>query len=152
MKNNSCKVCKYCVEFGSRGCARFGGLTVGNCLFCSQGRKLSFVAVEDNAGGLTLYIFNARGEIVYSHSGYEFNQGQLSADIKELLSSDSIAGWEGNELSAENPDGGWNFAMDRMGLGIETVAVSDEKSLTGVTFFPEKMGNNANDEFNNLLT
>lgn len=59
-----------------------------------------YEVIEDNAGGLYLAVFN-KGNVIYMHTEYEFNPGQLSEDIKALKRGDNpIIDWEGN---VENP-------------------------------------------------
>ena len=56
--------------------------------------------VEDNAGGLTLYVMRSSDKrCVYAHTGYEYNSepGRIKEDMESLIADDSISGWEGNE-------------------------------------------------------
>ena len=87
-----------------------------------------YQVVEDNAGGLTLYVFAGLNEdgidggtVVYAHSGYEYVDGQLMQDLDALDAGAAIADFEGCEddpkrLYAELDDfGGWNIVCDGHG-------------------------------------
>lgn len=56
---------------------------------------------EDNGGGLSLYVWNKYGVLVYYHTGYEYDNShtQLWNDL-DCLNTESlpINEWEGNEL------------------------------------------------------
>lgn len=63
---------------------------------------LKFEAIEDNAGGLYLVVFDNNGDAIYMHTEYEFNPGQLSEDIEALKRGDNPASdWDGNVESPE---------------------------------------------------
>lgn len=61
---------------------------------------------EDNGGGLTLNVWDKGGSLVYIHSGYEYNPGQLSNDIASLYDENNdMDDWEGNEVDVCDYDG-----------------------------------------------
>lgn len=89
--------------------------------------------IEDNGGGLSLYIMDAEERCVFAHSGYEYCPGTLSADIKALIEDDSVSDWEGNEegLIAEWP------SLDLDEIGRELIAeVADGK----LSLYSKRMG------------
>ena len=106
-----------------------------------------YMVIEDNGGGLTLVVFAADGETIeYIHSGYEYNPGQLSADLRLLKEgSDPARYWDGNDLDSvdgmENPTDleSW-FPWSQKGQGWEVVADND-----GI--YPDDMGGAASREF-----
>lgn len=102
-------------------------------------KKLTFRAIEDNAGGLHLGVFEA-GELVYYHAGYQFDRGQLVQDIAALRAGEHPAGWSGCEDLAhfdfEEEDcrnGGWKL-------------IADEDYI-----YPKEMGNNGRMEFARIV-
>jgi hypothetical protein len=83
-----------------------------------------YQVIEDNGGGLALYVEDA-GDIIYSHSGYEFNPGQLSHDLDNLdAGKGNVRDWEGCD---EDPQGnhdsiisyehGWEIVADGNMIG-----------------------------------
>lgn len=88
----------------------------------------SYKVIEDNGGGLHLVVFEGQ-KVVYLHSGYEYNVGQLKEDIKELVSGASVDEWEGNE---DDPQASYDNIIS-FEYGWEIVADQD-----GV--YPDKMG------------
>lgn len=53
-----------------------------------------YQVVEDNGGGLHLFVFRGR-KVIAGFSGYEYNVGNLSTDMNALESGGSTADWEG---------------------------------------------------------
>jgi len=66
--------------------------------------KYNYKVVEDNGGGMTLFVFWGRKPI-YCHTGYEFIRHQLSNDLDALDAGTNLAEWEGGE---DDPQGAWN--------------------------------------------
>lgn len=111
---------------------------------------------EDGGGGLTLVVFAQDGETIeYIHTGYEYNPGQLTDDLKALKSGDDPAkDWDGNDLNdADVIDGGKKFCLDveetdvefwfpweQRNVGWKVVADNDGT-------YPEDMGAAAKIEF-----
>ena len=106
-----------------------------------------YMVIEDNGGGLALVVFAEDGEAIeYIHTGYEYNQGQLSEDLEALKNgSDPAKEWDGNDLYSdpemENPEDleSW-FPWDQKGTGWEIIADND-----GI--YPDDMGTAARLEF-----
>lgn len=82
--------------------------------------------IEDNGGGLHLYVWDAAGKrVIYAHSGYEYNRGDLSDCIEALRAGEDPidAGWEGAEDDPQAaydawtypPNGGWQIVADQHG-------------------------------------
>lgn len=63
-------------------------------------KKIRAKVIEDNGGGLHLYVFDAQDNVIYAHSGYEYEGNNLVEDIDNLISSGSVDGWDGCD---ENP-------------------------------------------------
>ena len=98
-----------------------------------------FTVIEDNGGGLTLITYTENGKIDYLHTGYEYNPGQLTEDIRTLKNgADPAQEWDRNELFSvpemEEPEEmrSW-FPLDQKGVGWEIISDND-----GI--YPEKMG------------
>lgn len=92
----------------------------------------SWNVTENNGGGLTLNIFNDDDELIYIHSGYEYNVGQLTSDIRAMYEdSDDLINpedWDGNEIEelrydahpttsiiAEGDENGYKINVSKMG-------------------------------------
>ena len=91
----------------------------------------NYKVIEDNGGGLTLVVFSRDGETIeYIHTGYEYNQGQLTEDLEALRAGENpVTDWDGNELEEtdlDNPEDieSW-FPWDQKGTGWEVVADND---------------------------
>lgn len=55
--------------------------------------------IEDNGGGLTLYVWDAAEALIYAHTGYEYTPPQqLRDDLAALASGERPETWEGNDL------------------------------------------------------
>ena len=105
-----------------------------------------FAVIEDNGGGLALVVYDANGKIEYIHTGYEYNPGQISEDLKVLKNGGNPAKeWDGNDLYSvpemEEPEEleSW-FPWEQKNIGWNIVADND-----GI--YPEKMGSAARLEF-----
>lgn len=96
----------------------------------------TYQAIEDNGGGLHLFVWDATDKLIYQHSGYEYNPGQLSQDIAALKTG-TTAGWEGNEID-EYP-ALYQEILDTE-FGYEVVA--DHNGM-----YPDRMGAAAEIEF-----
>ena len=63
--------------------------------------KLTYQVIEDNAGGLHLYVFNKKDKVVYAHFGFEFTPDQLILCLDELdkgmTTKDIKNNWDGCE-------------------------------------------------------
>lgn len=96
-----------------------------------------FEVIEDNGGGLTLAVFGDNDEVIYFHSGFEYNPGTLMECLKSLKDGDDpIKHWDGNE---EEPQKAYDN-LTSFEYGWEIVADND-----GI--YPEKMGYAACKEF-----
>lgn len=97
-----------------------------------------YEVLEDNAGGLTLAVFDNYGKVNYLHGGYEYlERGSLLKDLEELKNgADPANDWEGNE---ENPQEIYDN-MVSFEHCVEIVADNNE-------IYPDKMGIAASLEF-----
>jgi hypothetical protein len=86
--------------------------------------KRSFEVIEDNGGGITLFVFDDSGKVEYAHTGYEYHVGQLTDDLKALAKGSNPAeDWDGAE---EDPQRmydqmisykyGWKIVADNDGI------------------------------------
>ena len=66
-------------------------------------KKYQYEVVENNGGGLTLYVW-LDGILIYAHAGYQCDDGhtQLRNDIAELGTDNSPVNWDGNDLFDED--------------------------------------------------
>jgi len=60
--------------------------------------KYRFEVIEDNGGGLSLWIFKG-STLVFGHTGYEYFYGQLCESIRSLEDGGNPEGWDGNDFS-----------------------------------------------------
>ena len=105
-----------------------------------------YYVIENNGGGLALVVFAEDGETIeYIHTGYEYNQGQLTEDLEALRAGENpVTDWDGNELEEtdlDNPEDleSWYPWADK-GIGWEVVADNDGT-------YPDDMGAAAKAEF-----
>lgn len=62
--------------------------------------NLPFQVIEDNGGGLYLLIFNEDREIIYMSTNFEYNRGELTKSLVEIMGEKSseiktiISHWE----------------------------------------------------------
>jgi hypothetical protein len=92
---------------------------------------LTAIVIEDNAGGLSLKVYDG-DTLIYLHTGYEYNRGQLRADLREYMTNGDPASWDGNEVAEiEIPD--------------DTIVA--EIKGDQIVLYWDLMGNNAKEEF-----
>ena len=80
---------------------------------------MKYKVVEDNGGGLHLYVFSG-SKCVWAHTGYEYSPGNLIADLGGLESGDDPRrNWEGGaddpQATYENTTGyeyGWEIVAE----------------------------------------
>ena len=96
--------------------------------------------IEDNGGGLHLYVMDEADTCIYAHYGYEYRPGALREDIQALIDNDSVGGWEGCE---ENVAEAWE-ELDLCQIGLVVVA---EVENGKILLCPERMGAAAKLEF-----
>ena len=99
-----------------------------------------YEVIEDNAGGLTLAVFDEAGKVEYLHTGYEYVKGQLTEDLETLKNEDyPVEYWDGN---VENPQEAYDY-LTSYKHGWKVVA--DNNGI-----YPEKMGAAASAEFDTV--
>jgi len=102
-------------------------------------RAYSYQVIEDNAGGLSLTIFDENANAIYHHFGYEVIVGSLRSDLAELSTLPvDISQWEGNEEDLVTCYNDFKASQEGMGWNV----VADEDGI-----YPEKMGTAAKLEF-----
>lgn len=96
--------------------------------------------IEDDGGGLRLYVMDQTDTCIYAHYGYEYRPGALTEDLKALIEDDSVADWEGCE---ENVAEAWEeLEIDNIGY-TKIAAVTDGE----LKLYPHKMGAAGQKEF-----
>ena len=96
----------------------------------------SYKVVEDNGGGLYLYVFQ-HNKCVYSHSGYEYNRGQLTEDLDSLDFGSDVDNWDGCD---DTPQSNWDYWFTIESFGWKIVA---EGKAGKRVLYPEIMGSTA---------
>jgi hypothetical protein len=100
----------------------------------------AFKAIEDNAGGLHLFVFES-DRCIYAAHGFEEGLGGLTDAIKSIADgSDPTNDWDGGD---ENPEASWaehEAREERWPHGYKTVADEDGQ-------YPDVMGRAARREF-----
>lgn len=89
-------------------------------------KKYNYKVIEDNGGGLHLFVFGSKNKVIYAHAGYEYTPGQLTEDIIALNDGSDPREYDGNE---EDPqacwdslddesyrNGGWKIVADNDGI------------------------------------
>jgi hypothetical protein len=102
--------------------------------------KLNYKVIEDNGGGLSLFVF--RGDaVIYAGSGYEYRPGALQGDLAALEAGDDTRTWEGN---ADDPQAALDDTQ-RYEYGWETVCEGGPRQTRRL--YPDRMGAAARIEF-----
>lgn len=104
-------------------------------------------AVENNGGGLSLYVFSSlTNNEVFVCYDYEYRSLALLDDMQALAEHDSVDGWVGNEMDNE-----WYQSFnDLYWINNINVVVAEVKDGV-IVVHPEKMGKAASDAFAPLL-
>ena len=89
--------------------------------------------VEDNGGGLHLFMFDDDGTTFAATSGYEHNPGNLMLDIQAWYMTGSVDGWEGLEPNAQS---NYNAMTASPAHG----AIIAQGDSTGAEFYIDSMG------------
>ena len=91
-------------------------------------RRRHFEVIEDNSGGLQLFVYGDDGDVVYAASDFEYVPGNLAEAMKALWNgADPIAdGWDiqykdpqefRNEFTEQSQrNGGWELVADENGV------------------------------------
>jgi len=66
--------------------------------------KYTYKVVEDNGGGLSLYVFDG-AKAIFANSAYEYSRGHLKQDMDALDSGSDTSDWEGCE---DDPQASWD--------------------------------------------
>jgi hypothetical protein len=105
--------------------------------------KLDYRVIEDNGGGLHLFVFDDQDRVIFAHSGYEYNPGQLSQDLDALDTGDDTSDWDGN---SDDPQGEWDalgvYEPEHIGVEIVAAGTNGRRKL-----YPHRMGTAAQIEF-----
>lgn len=101
--------------------------------------KVNYAVSEDGGGGLYLMVY-MRDTPIYCHTGYEYNRGQLIADLAILDDGgDPLTGsWEGGE---DNPHD-WDKILAGDGYKIIATGANGKRIL-----YPDRMGTAGRLEF-----
>ena len=103
-------------------------------------KTLDYKVVEDNGGGLALYVFDKDGQVIFGSSGYEYSPGHLTEDLDALDQGDDTSTWESN---MDDPQEAWED-YDRWEYGWKIVAEGERGERT---LYPDRMGRAAQIEF-----
>jgi|GEM_PF-2499219 hypothetical protein len=98
--------------------------------------ELSYQVIEDNGGGLSLWVWN-NDKLIFGHVGYEYLSTNadtgLVPDLNALDAGDNTSSWEGNDATQEDHDSltdseyGWKLIAEG-GTGKDR------------TLYPDQMG------------
>ena len=100
--------CRRCGRvFSNEEVIKFGMRKHPLCPKCQHEKQWKYSVVEDNGGGLSLFVFRGR-KVIFAHSGYEYSNGSLITDLDELDKGTNIDLWEGCE---ENPQEDWDVTQ-----------------------------------------
>jgi len=118
----------------------------------SKNTGLWYQVIEDNGGGLALFILSGDGEnkkVIYGATGYEYRPGALTEDIAAFMRDGSVEDWEvqtdgatGDPIDAQAI---YN-SYDNHEYGWEVVAQGDFDTRKEIKW-PKKMGATAKMEF-----
>jgi hypothetical protein len=135
-------LCQSCFE--SLGCKL--GLGKGQALESEykMHSKYEYQVIEDNGGGLTLYVFGDGGidggKVIFAHSSYEYVKGQLIKDLDSIDAGGDVTLWDGCD---DYPQALYDD-LDNFEFGWQKVV----EGLDGKrTLYPNLMGTSAKLEF-----
>jgi len=96
-----------------------------------------FDVFEDNAGGLSLFVFDGKGGIVYARDGYEELDVQLLLDVMELQRKGPQVAetWEQGDWSVEPRQLYWQLKTWAEGGAGGAEIIADENGI-----YPDRMG------------
>lgn len=97
-----------------------------------------YQVIENNAGGLFLFVLTPDDKVVYCHGYYEYNPGRLSANLNSLDAGDDVTLWDGND------EDGQTIYGELTDQGAQIVA---EGAAGKRTLYPDLMGIAAQIEF-----
>ena len=101
---------------------------------------LNYKVIEDNSGGLHLFVFDAGEKSIFTYFGYEHNIGQLTQDLDALVVGDYTSDWDGNE---DDPQAYYEITASEYGWEIVATGKAGVRTL-----YTDKMGIAASLEFN----
>lgn len=111
--------------------------------------RLKYEVYEDNGGGITMFVFDADGNPIWGHAGYEYYSERLLRDIEALKKDDDVSGWDGN--------GSWSgYSFDtwaELGTTLDEYykSTSSDRCIQLVAdldgIYPDKMGQAAAEAF-----
>lgn len=100
-----------------------------------------YSVIEDNGGGLHLYIFPHGSDVpVKAFGGYEYNPGHLTTDLDLLDKGDGAATWDNG---TDDPAADWDDLTSR-DYGYQVIAYGEGGQRT---LYPERMGRAGQIEF-----
>lgn len=98
---------------------------------------MNYSVIEDNGGGLTMFVFDESGACVWGGGGYEHRKGSCRENIASLEAGDNpVTGWDDG---MDDPQAEWDNVQETE-YGYKLVADQD-----GI--YPENMGRAAQIEF-----
>jgi hypothetical protein len=106
--------------------------------------KYEYQVIEDNGGGLALYVFDEGGidggKVIFAHISYDGGKGQLTTDLDNLDAGGDVTVWDGcdDEPQALYDD------LDNFEAGWQKVAEGADGKRT---LYPTLMGTAAKLEF-----
>lgn len=106
-------------------------------------KVFSYQVIEDNAGGISLFVFNPPGECIYYSAGYELNPENLLIDIASLEDGVDPTFWDSYPFDQDKSyqeayndltswDCGWEIIAD------ETAIYPEKMGLSGRSIFKVK--------------
>jgi hypothetical protein len=104
-------------------------------------RRYDYTVVEDNGGGLHLFLFEPGTDtLVSGFTDFEFVPGALAESLDGLDAGDDTSGWEGEMYDAQEE---WNFLQSHeYGHWIIAYSEGDTRVIK-----PDRMGKAGQTEF-----
>lgn len=102
-------------------------------------RLHNYEVIEDDNGGLYLFVFNDDGSVKYFADGYENNHEKLMDDIESLRDGDDTSVWYNKGMTQEQMqevydgflkrDNGWDVVADQDGIYPEMMGAAARKAF-----------------------
>lgn len=105
--------------------------------------KYDYAVIEDNGGGLHLYLFAPGTETAATaFDGFEYNPGSLLPALDALDAGDDARGWDGRKADAQAD---WDD-LHKHDFGYEVICYRSTDDAAR-TIYPDRMGRAGQIEF-----
>jgi len=97
-----------------------------------------FEVIEDNAGGIYLFVFGSDGQVIWGDGEFQFHREELMKSIQALKAGDNPSEWD---QGASDPQDEYDFCISQGSTNFFVIATeeglvaSDEMGEAGKDIF-----------------